>query len=207
MTQQAEFDPEWSGERRLQYFAELRICREVPSRYRSADTDNHVATAWIDDPHDALYIAGPVGAGKSHLAWALVRRWLLRHPKLAFQGWQTGYLLHHLRPGNAKVIPAVPSTWQMSGTPEIIINHFQDVCSANLLLLEDLGAENLSGWALEQLTAIIDARYSAELATIYTTNVAPRELAGRVGERIASRITHNATVVPIIGADRRRVAA
>jgi DNA replication protein DnaC len=207
MTDLPKFNYDWSDERKFQYSGELRVGREIPKRYRAAETENERGINWINDPHDALYIAGPVGSGKTYQAWALVKRWLMAHPRNTFQGWGTADLLHHLRPNNAKVTPARPYNFPHEARPEIVINHYQEVCSAHLLLLEDLGAENLSGWVTEQLTAIINARYNDELPTIYTSNIAPKELATHVGERIASRITHNAIVIPVIGSDRRRVQA
>lgn len=53
-----------------------------------------------------------------------------------------------------------------------------------LLVLDDLGAENATDWASEQLYRVIDARYDAKAPTIVTSNQMP----SRIDQRILSRL-------------------
>lgn len=68
-----------------------------------------------------------------------------------------------------------------------------------LLVLDDLGVENQTDWAHEQLYRVLDARYERKLPTIVTTNQSLRKIDGRIASRYASGL------VPCKGADLRRV--
>jgi len=62
-----------------------------------------------------------------------------------------------------------------------------------VLVIDDLGAERLKGdyaedWATSQLDLIVDRRYNDMKPTMYTTNLARRELMERYGSRLFSRL-------------------
>jgi len=214
MTTTVEFDPdreaasEWKRERDARY-AEARATRlaaVIPPLFRDAETDNKAALAWIAEPTGTLTLTGPVGSGKSHCGWALIREYMMTKdglPKVA--GWPLAQLLHYLRPGNAPTRTTAPQ-WDggIGGTVTIdILGTAQD---AALLFLDDVGVERVTDWTAEQVALIVDHRYTHELPTIVASNVLPKDLAGVVGDRIASRWAHNSTVIPVTGADRRRRA-
>lgn len=77
----------------------------------------------------------------------------------------------------------------------------------DLLALDDLGMERPTGWAIETLTGLIDARTAAGLPTVYTSNYSTgqlRDLWGGVqGDRVASRIAGTCERVEMTGPDRR----
>jgi DNA replication protein DnaC len=81
-----------------------------------------------------------------------------------------------------------------------IIEHYSNV---QLLVLDDLGAEKTSDFALQSLYIIIDKRYSEMRHTIITSNLSVDEIAGKVGDRIASRIAGMCRVIELKGRDRR----
>jgi DNA replication protein DnaC len=60
---------------------------------------------------------------------------------------------------------------------------------------------------LEQLYAIVNARYEAERAVIITTNLDRDALAEQIGERTVSRLEEMCEVCPLFGPDRRRFEA
>ena len=65
------------------------------------------------------------------------------------------------------------------------------LCEADLLVLDDLGAErhkDKEDWGTEKLYSIINSRYNSMAATIFTTNCTMKELADKVGDRTFSRI-------------------
>ncbi|MBI1291708.1 ATP-binding protein [bacterium] len=64
----------------------------------------------------------------------------------------------------------------------------EDVDNADLLVLDDLGAEMTSDWVRDRLYLILNRRYENARPVIITTNCSEHELAARVGERIASRL-------------------
>jgi DNA replication protein DnaC len=79
------------------------------------------------------------------------------------------------------------------------------VRQADLLVLDDLGAERTSEWVQEQLTIILNARWSHGLSTIITTNASLEELRASLGDRAQSRLKGSlAERVIVDGEDRRQ---
>ena len=76
-----------------------------------------------------------------------------------------------------------------------------------LLIIDDLGIERSTEYALEQVYAVIDERYKAGLPVIITTNLTMEELrrpADVAHARIYSRVLEMCTPVQITGEDRRQ---
>lgn len=65
----------------------------------------------------------------------------------------------------------------------------RSVQEVELLLLDDLGAEKMSDYVARALFQILNARADANAWTIITTNLEPRELGARLGQRLWARIT------------------
>lgn len=61
---------------------------------------------------------------------------------------------------------------------------FNRIRNMPILILDDLGVENPSGWAKEKLFQLLNYRYSAELPTVITTNVELDELDPRLSSRM-----------------------
>jgi DNA replication protein DnaC len=74
----------------------------------------------------------------------------------------------------------------------------------DLLHVDDVGAEQTSPWVLEQLYAIINARYEEERSIVITTNLERDALAGQIGERTVSRLEQMCEVLPLWGPDHRK---
>lgn len=77
----------------------------------------------------------------------------------------------------------------------------------SLLIIDDLGIERNTEYALEQVYAVIDERYKSGLPVIITTNLTVAELRNPVDAahaRIYSRILEMCTPVHVSGSDRRR---
>ncbi len=72
-----------------------------------------------------------------------------------------------------------------SGGAQELIAAYQ---SAQLAILDDVGAEKPSDWVIERLFEIIDRRYSDRLPIIITTNQTPGEMEKRLGSRIVDRL-------------------
>jgi DNA replication protein DnaC len=169
--------------------------RRFPRRYQGARADHPSVLAWaaaFADQRDetrSLLIAGPVGSGKTHQAYGALRSAASCGRNLAWQAVPFADFCAELRPS--------------SGDPEGALRRYRD---AELLLVDDLGAAKNSEWVEETTYRLINARYEAMRATIFTTNLALPQLAGGLGDRIASRLVEICDVVPLVGADRRRAA-
>jgi hypothetical protein len=57
---------------------------------------------------------------------------------------------------------------------------------------------------LEQLYAIVNARYEEERAIVLTTNLDRDALADQINERTVSRLEEMCEILPVMGADHRR---
>ncbi len=76
--------------------------------------------------------------------------------------------------------------------------------AVDLLHIDDVGAEKTSAWVLEQLYAIVNARYEDERSVIITTNLERDDLAEQINERTVSRLEEMCEVLPLWGADARQ---
>ena len=81
---------------------------------------------------------------------------------------------------------------------------------AELLVLDDLGAERTTDWVDETLNLIVNTRYSERRITIFTSNydlipdeTDPRSLLFRVGARMLSRLHEMCDFLHVDGADYR----
>ena len=84
------------------------------------------------------------------------------------------------------------------------------VIDADLLVLDDLGAEKTSDWVEETLNLIVNERYNQRRATIFTSNYEekedrddPESLLARVGFRMHSRLYEMCEFLEFDGADFR----
>ena len=76
-----------------------------------------------------------------------------------------------------------------------------------LLIIDDLGIERNTEYALEQVYAVIDERYKSGLPLIITTNLTMDELndpADVAHGRIYSRVLEMCTPIQVLGSDRRK---
>lgn len=149
-----------------------------------------------------LYLCGQVGTGKTHTSWAAIAAWCQA----------TGTVLQPMEVGQ-------------SGAPQVIFTRMTDLLDdlrpgddarlrvrdcqrADLLVLDDVGAEKASEWTQERLYSIIDHRYAECYPLIVTSNLPPKRLSPQTGDRVASRLAEMCgKPVDMAGDDRRRPAA
>jgi DNA replication protein DnaC len=81
------------------------------------------------------------------------------------------------------------------------------LAAVDLLHIDDVGAEKTSPWVLEQLYAIVNARYEHERSIVITTNLERDPLAEQITERTVSRLEEMCEVLPLWGRDARRQTA
>ena len=144
-----------------------------------------------------LFFVGPPGIGKTHLAVAVLRQ-VVQTTGARGLFYDTRELLRVIR---STYDPAIRAT-------EVQV--LRPVIEADLLVLDDLGAEKTSEWVEETLNFIVNERYSQRRATIFTTNYEekedrddPNSLLGRVGFRMHSRLYEMCEFLEYEGADFR----
>lgn len=130
-----------------------------------------VARDYAQDPQGWLVFVGPVGCGKTHLAAAIANHTLAHGGRPFFVN--VPELLDHLR-----------STYA-PGSSVTYDERFEEVRTAQLLILDDLGTESSSEWAREKIYQIFNRRYNTRAPTVVTMN--PREY-DRLDERVKSRL-------------------
>ena len=135
-----------------------------------------------DFPKQSLYIFGPTGSGKTHLATGLIRRLggIVRKP--------TG-ILRELRSCS-------------DADAEI---QFLEHISHCYLVIDELGIEKLTEWAITSLYEIIDRRWmDCPGALIVTANVSLNDLSKKIGDdRITSRLNGMCKIIKLTGDDGR----
>ncbi len=142
----------------------------------------------LEPGHRWLFLYGPCGTGKTHLAVAIAAYAMQRHQMSVYFA-AVPDLLDHLR---ATFDPASGSAYD---------DRFTTIRNAQLLVLDDLGTENATPWAREKLYQIINHRYIEQLPTVVTSNVDQR----KVDERIMSRILdHRLTEYIVMDAEDYR---
>jgi len=137
------------------------------------------AVAFASRPDGWLILAGDNGCGKTHLAVSIARRCLDEGMIVLFA--VVPDLLDYLR---ATFAPNAEETYDET---------FQKMREADVLILDDLGAEQTTPWATEKLFQLLNYRYNGRKATVVTTNKVglagiDRRIRSRLGDRRLVRI-------------------
>ena len=92
-----------------------------------------------------------------------------------------------------------------SNPSEVTQRMIKNILRADLVIWDDIGAENPSDWVRESLYSFISTREAEELSQIYTSNIPLEKLRKDeyLGDRIVSRIQGQCSIVKFSGADRR----
>jgi DNA replication protein DnaC len=129
-----------------------------------------LALEFAKSPDGWLVFAGVNGAGKTHLASAIVNyRYNLGRPSLFI------------------VVPDFLDHLRSTFNPDSKVSYdqlFETVRSSELLVLDDFGEQAGTLWAQEKLYQVINHRYNARLATVITTSCAPDEIENRISSRL-----------------------
>ncbi len=62
---------------------------------------------------------------------------------------------------------------------------FEEIRNARLLVMDDFGTQNATGWAQEKLFQIINFRYINKLPTVVTTNLSLDDIEARISSRLS----------------------
>ena len=193
--------------------AQLLVDARVPPRYVRCTLDNFVlypnekliavlthAKRFVEAfpaVQKGLCLIGPPGIGKTHIAVAVLKD-IIRSKHVRGLFYDVRDLLRVIRSTYNPVVR----------TAEMDI--LRPVMDADLLVLDDLGAEKPSEWVEETMNLIVNTRYNERRPTIFTTNYEnlPDEadldtLKVRVGFRLHSRLHEMCEFLEYDGGDYR----
>lgn len=127
-----------------------------------------------EHPGRGLLLIGREGTGKTHVAVGILKEIIRR----GYTGlyWNVPELFLELR------------RLMSDDVDKTEADLFDEAAEADLLVLDDLGAERVSDYVVDRLYVLINGRYENDTATIITTNRTVEELRAQIGARIASRI-------------------
>lgn len=155
----------------------------IPKRYRRAAVDD--ATLYETAFNDGLYLFGDVGTGKTTKACAIGLR--------AVQ--------------NGKSVLFVKA-YELA---DMMKDDHNRIGTVELLIIDDLGAENTSEWNNTRLRAAIDRRYDSMLPIVITSNYSKdqlrklllRNVRDMTPKAIVSRLSEMTKEIRIEGKDMR----
>ena len=145
----------------------------TPDESRSLHVALTHSRKMADSPLGWLVLQGPSGCGKTHLAAAIANH----QESMGF-------------PSQFVVVPDLLDHLRSTFDPSSSVSYdrmFEDIRSCNLLVLDDLGAQNATPWAREKLFQLLNHRYNAELATVITTTITIGDQDPRVRTRLLDK--------------------
>ena len=163
----------------------------TPNMITSLHTAKSVAEGYASDPRGWIVYEGPYGCGKTHLAVSIANL------RLELYGEQVVFI-------TAPDLLDMLRTTYNPNSKASFDEYFEQVRNVPLLVLDDLGVENPSGWAKEKLFQLLNYRHVNRLPTVITTNTPFDDL----DPRISSRMMQGEIVkhIKISAPDYRRVA-
>jgi IstB-like ATP binding protein len=154
-------------------------------------------------------------------ALVIVRRWLdpKSPPALNLAGNPTKFLMLLGEKGLGKTVAAAWAIaeyggYYLSGPGLRALaesTHWGDrdrrenVLNARLVVLDDMGTEDLTGPTMSYFNQLINERQGARFMTLITGNIKAGDLEERYDERAADRIIHQGTIFELTGDSLRQV--
>ena len=177
-----------------------------PHTTRSLELAKVAAERFVDEypmsPPVGLMFVGKPGVGKTHLVVGILKR-LIREKAV----------VGLFRPFPELLKEIQNSYNPISKTSELSL--LTPVLEAEVLVLDELGAQNPTSWVRDTVGYILNYRYNENKVTILTTNF-PDEtardarrgisdsLVDRIGDRIRSRLYEMCTSIKMDGEDFRK---
>lgn len=163
----------------------LRENEKLPSdEQKSLEKTFHAAQQFAEHPRNWLVLTGTYGCGKTHLAAAIGNFRDAMGEEVIFQ-----------------VVPDLLDHLRATFSPNSSISYdslFEQVRSARMLILDDLGTQSATPWAKEKLFQLLNFRYETRMPTVITTSFSLEEMDPRIRSRMldSERCTIYAILAP-----------
>lgn len=135
----------------------VKICKRYAERFDE-----------MIEKNQGLLFYGDVGTGKTYMAACI-----------------SNYLMEHLTPVVMTSFVKLLQNTASFRPEEDESEYLSKLNKAKLLVIDDLGAERDSTYALEKVYNIVDSRYRAKLPVIFTTNLTLGEMKANTDMRYA----------------------
>jgi DNA replication protein DnaC len=145
-----------------------------PEQRENLEAAFRLAFDFAKSPEGWLVFMGVTGCGKTHLAAAIVN-----------------YRYQASKPVLFIVVPDFLDHLRSTFSPESKVSYdqlFESVKTASLLIMDDFGEQSTTAWAREKLYQVINYRYNARLATVFTTRYSLEEILEGIESAISSRL-------------------
>jgi DNA replication protein DnaC len=109
------------------------------------------------DAGKGLWFDGPVGTGKTSLAILVAK---------AARDAGRSYAVYPV----PRLLAEIKRTFDRDAS-DSYMSFFRRVCTVDILVLDDLGAEKQTEWVLEQLFSIVNERWQDRRSIVVTTNI------------------------------------
>lgn len=169
-------------------------CYGVPSKHLLKSLDNFKGNSKIVkicrdygvEPFGSLFFTGSCGCGKTHLAVAILKE-MVRNNLVGNEFGSNAEMKGATFTTAPELLLKIRQSFQeSSGLQESDV--IETYTNTPFLILDDLGAEKATEWAITTLYLIIDRRNREEKPTIFTTNLSLAEIEHQLSARIASRL-------------------
>jgi DNA replication protein DnaC len=142
-----------------------------------------------------LILHGPVGSGKTRMAYAIINYLIEIDPEMASRIENFSVLMKKIRKEIFSTKENEFSIW------DVISN--ENKRYSGFLLLDDLASKSTTDFESDTFLQLLEARVNNYHPMIITTNIDKSELENVFGERIASRLVGNFHFIEIGGVDNR----
>jgi len=176
----------------------LMMARAFVKEYNPADSERK-----------GMLFTGSIGVGKTHLAVSVLKRLVQEHK---VKGLFCDY---------RELLKSIQNSYNPQvNTTELEL--LKPVFAAEVLVVDDLGAQKPNEWVWDTVALILNTRYNDKLTTIITTNYPNRPAGGgektdaeraareltlgdRIGDRMRSRLAEMCIPIEITGVDFRQL--
>ena len=172
----------------------------IPEGYVLEGMDDKALYAELLKTLDAgcgLFLTGGTGTGKTHAACAVGQHFIKRGKTVRFADPE-------------QIEREVKASWRhdLNDDERSVIARY---VTADLVIIDDLGAELMSSVTMKALRAVVSGREAAGRVTVFTSNLTREQLAQRIADgtdevmadRMASRIKGMTRMFCFDGPDRR----
>lgn len=177
----------------------------VPARYQRIGEELPLSNLPDITAGQWVFLHGPAGCGKTHRAVQILHAHFSRVGRPVPSSWRPWH--HEKRPAAGPQFvdwPTYLDGQRRAFSPEDGENEsWRVIGNPSPVILDDLGSERPTDFAVDTLNSVISNRYNACAPTVITSNLTLDAIASAYGDRIASRIREAAIVADQAGIDWR----